>query len=52
MVPAPNFGVFLDFVHPFLTEVDFRFPKEIWRSVIKYGRLFLEHFTSYVKLST
>ena len=23
MAPAPNFGVFLDFVHPFLTEVDF-----------------------------
>ena len=24
MAPAPNFGVFLDFAHPFLTEVDFR----------------------------
>ena len=24
MAPAPNFGVFLDFGHPFLTEVDFR----------------------------
>ena len=23
MAIAPNFGVFLDFVHPFLTEVDF-----------------------------
>ena len=23
MAPAPNFGVFLDFGHPFLTEVDF-----------------------------
>ena len=23
MAPAPNFGVFLDFAHPFLTEVDF-----------------------------
>ena len=24
MAPAPNFGVFLDFVHPFLNEIDFR----------------------------
>ena len=23
MAPTPNFGVFLDFVHPFLTKVDF-----------------------------
>ena len=27
MGPAANFGVFLDFVHPFLTEVDFRISK-------------------------
>ena len=24
MDPTPNFGVFSDFIHPFLTEVDFR----------------------------
>ena len=24
MAPTPNFGVILDFVHPFLTGVDFR----------------------------
>ena len=24
MATTPNFGVFLDFAHPFLTEVDFR----------------------------
>ena len=24
MAPAPNFGVFFDFGHPLLTEVDFR----------------------------
>ena len=26
MAPAPNFGVFIDFAHPFLTEVDFSLP--------------------------
>ena len=24
MSPTPNFGVFLDLAHPFLTEVDFK----------------------------
>ena len=32
MAPTPNFGVFLDFVHPFLTEVDFNMK---WTLVFK-----------------
>ena len=34
MAPAPNFGGFLVFGHPFLTEVDFSQIDRIWR----YGR--------------
>ena len=33
MAPAPNFRVFLDFAHPFLTENDFRICLVLLRKV-------------------
>ena len=54
MAPTPNFGVFLDFVHPFLTEVDFKmkimklykFPSSMQRArkfKIPYEPSFKDH---------
>ena len=30
MASAPNFGVILDFAHPFLTEIDFSYRTVEW----------------------
>ena len=35
MAPTPNFGDFLDLVHPFLTKVDFSSPGKICQILIK-----------------
>ena len=34
MAPTPNFGVFLDFEHPFLNEVDFK-AKTLYISIVE-----------------
>ena len=38
MDPTPNFGVFSDFIHPFLTEVDFSF-EFFWNLIFDYEEM-------------
>ena len=41
MAPTPNFGVFSDFVHPFLSEVDF--------NIIELPKVFSNVFSIFIK---
>ena len=60
MAPAPNFGVFLDLAHPFLTEVDFSLKKvipdlrfrprdHVWQPLPKLEKRMTDAFTRNTK---